>query len=893
MSTINPKLLLVGADSTFAAGLSPEAFVLTRAESLPTALERLKSESFDLILLDLAVSEEGGLSAFHQLQTSAGAVPMLVLGASAEDGVKAVSLGAQEALLKADLTETALAFAVCKVLARHARHPVYSQEGFLLKALMDNIPDSVYFKDVNSRFLMISRAKAQKHQLKSPEEALGKSDADFFTRPHAQKALADELEIMCTGKAIEAAEECLTWPDGRLTWSSTTKMPLRDPEGRIVGTFGVSRDITEQKQASRDLANERVILRLLMDSLPACVYLKDINARKTMANPMDVQNLGYQKESDVIGKTDFDCFPPEEAAAFYADDMRVIQTGEPILSREEKLTRPDGSVYWLMTSKVPLRDSEGRIIGLAGVGLDITAQKQALFDLANERKVLRHLVDSLPMGVYLKDTAARKTLANPVDLYNLGFTKESEVIGKTDFDSFPPEQAAAFYADDMRVLQTGEPLLNREEQLTRSDGTKAWVLTSKVPLRDTDGRITGLAGFGVDITERKRVEELQSQLRQAQKLESIGQLAGGVAHDFNNILAVIQLLAGLLKADKELQEKHRKHALEIEEAAERAANLTRQLLQFSRKQAMKQRSLNLTEVATSIYNMLQRILGGQIQMQFKFAPQALLVQADESMLEQVMMNLAVNARDAMPKGGLLVIETSAVEFDEVTAAQTPEGRPGEFACLSVSDTGCGIAPEVLPKIFEPFFTTKEVGKGSGLGLAAVFGIIREHNGWTKVYSEVGKGTSFRVYLPRVPELTVEKSLEPNKGLMRGGNETILLVEDDAAVRTTLRTTLVRLGYRVLEASAGAEALGIWKKHQAEISLLLTDLMMPGGMNGMDVARALTRENPKLKVIYASGYSVEIASQDQEVVLKDGVNFLPKPFDSRKLAQTLRKAFTDI
>jgi CheY-like chemotaxis protein len=328
------------------------------------------------------------------------------------------------------------------------------------------------------------------------------------------------------------------------------------------------------------------------------------------------------------------------------------------------------------------------------------------------------------------------------------------------------------------------------------------------------------------------------------------------------------------------------YACDIESAAQRAANLTRQLLLFGRKQSLQPRDLNLNEAITGIAKMLQRILGEQIHIQFKFASQPLMVHGDTGMLDQVLMNLAVNARDAMPKGGQLIVETTAVEIDEAKAAQTVQALPGSFVRVSVADTGCGIPPEILPRIFEPFFTTKDVGKGSGLGLATVFGIVQQHQGWINVYSEIGRGTTFRIYLPRLNKLPGNKVIRPSLAAIAGRNETILVVEDEPALRANVRSVLTRLGYRVLEASHGRAALEVWKQHSAEIQLVLTDMVMPGGMTGIDLASELLRQDPKLKVVFSSGYSADIASNDFPMV--EGLNFLSKPFEVQKLAQIIRQ-----
>ena len=397
--------------------------------------------------------------------------------------------------------------------------------------------------------------------------------------------------------------------------------------------------------------------------------------------------------------------------------------------------------------------------------------------------------------------------------------------------------------------------------------------------------------------ERQQIEE---QFRQSQKMEAVGQLASGVAHDFNNILGIILMQADLLKSEGNLSPAQMEFASEIGEATQRAAALTRQLLLFSRKEKMQTRELDLDKSINEMTKMLRRTLGANVELRFKFSMQSLFVHADPGMMDQVLMNLAVNARDAMPQGGKLIVETSAVELDELSLATFPLSRPGAFVCLSVSDTGTGIPPEILPKIFEPFFTTKDVGKGTGLGLATVFGIVQQHQGWVSVYSEVGHGTTFRIYLPRLAKNSDQKFVAPLIEATSGGDETILVVEDEPKLRASVINILTRLGYNVIEASDGASALEAWKKHRAQvllakkvwnqhrddIQLLLTDMVMPGGMTGKDLGEQLLKENPGLKVLYVSGYSPEIASKDFPLV--EGVNFLTKPFPAVKLAQIIRK-----
>jgi signal transduction histidine kinase len=403
------------------------------------------------------------------------------------------------------------------------------------------------------------------------------------------------------------------------------------------------------------------------------------------------------------------------------------------------------------------------------------------------------------------------------------------------------------------------------------------------PVRGNTGKYYGRIWVFHDITEQRKVE---AQLRQSQKMESIGQLAGGIAHDFNNILAAIMMQADLARTVKDTPEEVRKDLAVIEAAAQRAANLTRQLLLFSRQQVMQPRQLDLNEVVTSLTKLLQRLIREDVSLQLHLHSTPLLTYADVGMLDQVLMNLTINARDAMPKGGRLIIETAEKIIDAEQAAVNPETSPGRYVWLSVSDTGCGISPEVLPRIFEPFFTTKEVGEGTGLGLATVFGIVKQHHGWLKVYSETGKGTTFQVFLP-ASEASAEAQAElAAKPRPRGGSETILVAEDDNSVRMLTRVVLERNGYHVLEAADAVEAQRVWTEHHGRIALLLTDLVMPGGVDGRELAARLQTQRPGLKVIFTSGYSANFAGR--ELALNAGQTLVQKPCPPDQLLETVRK-----
>jgi signal transduction histidine kinase/FixJ family two-component response regulator len=404
--------------------------------------------------------------------------------------------------------------------------------------------------------------------------------------------------------------------------------------------------------------------------------------------------------------------------------------------------------------------------------------------------------------------------------------------------------------------------------------------------------LQALADHCAGALERIRTEEALRKaledLRQSQKLEAIGQLAGGIAHDFNNLLAVICGNADLARLEADGCGGKLNECLdEISAASKRAVSLTRQLLTFSRKQMMHLQPLDLDNVIRNLSKMLERIIGEDVALHCQYAAGLPLVQADIGMLEQALVNLVVNARDAMPDGGQLFISASRQTIDAAAALTSPTARPGDFICLTVQDSGAGIAPENIPHIFEPFFTTKEVGKGTGLGLATVYGIIQQHQGWVEVSSKLGSGTTFRMYLPALPAGFPVLGHTPKSGEAPRGKETVLVVEDEKSVRTVTRLQLERGGYRVLEASSGPEALKLWESAAAQVDLLLTDVIMPCGMNGRKLAESLREKKASLKIIFLSGYGGEILGESSDFLRQTNSYFLQKPCAPRDLLCAVR------
>jgi PAS domain S-box-containing protein len=457
--------------------------------------------------------------------------------------------------------------------------------------------------------------------------------------------------------------------------------------------------------------------------------------------------------------------------------------------------------------------------------------------------------------------------------------KREEMIGHTPAELClweKPEVANQWYEG----LVHQQLVRDQEAKIRNQAGALREVLVSLSPV--ALGGQPHVLLVAQDVSERALLER---QLRQAQKMEAIGQLAAGVAHDFNNILTVIQGHAGLMQQKLDSGSLQAKSVEQITRAAARAATLIRQLLMFSRKQVMQFRHLDLNETLGNAIKMLERLVGEHVQIEFQPQSPIPAIRADSSMVEQIAMNLAVNARDAMPNGGRLSIATSMETIRREPTPMDPERRDGEYICLTFRDTGMGMDTQVLSRIFEPFFTTKAVGKGTGLGLSTVFGIVRQHQGWLEVESKLSQGTTFRIYFPASQQAAEKTELVVDTAL-RSGRETILVAEDEETLREMVVQVLRIQGYTVLEAASGNHALEVWGQANRPIDLLLTDLVMPGGVMGSDLAERLSRQCPKLKVIYTSGYSPGMAGKD--VSLLEGRNFLPKPYSVGKLAQFVRE-----
>jgi len=514
---------------------------------------------------------------------------------------------------------------------------------------------------------------------------------------------------------------------------------------------------------------------------------------------------------------------------------------------------------------------------------DITERKAAEQALQQTRRDLEKAQAVGKVGSWISDIHGGGKLSWSAECCRVFGLTESTFDGTVDtFYKLvhPEDRAAVGAAADDALL--GKRPYEIEHRIVRPDGSIRWVREQAQVERDPAGKPLRMVGVVQDITDRRKLEE---QLRHAQKMEAVGTLAGGVAHDFNNILTAILMQLSVLRLNPSLNDEARKAVEDLEQGANRAANLTRQLLLFSRQSVMQTRLLDINVLVENLLKMLGRVLGEHIHLEWKPGPGICAVDGDSGMLEQVIMNLCVNARDAMPKGGRLAISTQLLNLTRADCSRNEQARPGQFVRLTVADTGCGMDEQILGRIFEPFFTTKDVGKGTGLGLATVHGIVQQHRGWVEVESKAGLGSTFRVYLPAL-EATAGTSPAPAMPEIRGGTETILLVEDEENLRTLVGHCLRQQGYSVLEGSTGAQALSIWEQQEGCIDLVLTDMVMPGGMTGLELAERLRERKRDVKIILTSGYSTELMHEGS--IQNNQVVFLPKPYEIRHLAGKVRE-----
>jgi PAS domain S-box-containing protein len=868
-----------------------------------------------------------------------------------------------------------------------------------LKQITDSIDDAIYSIDgTTAEFTYLSPVFERK---------LGYSLADIkamggrweFLKKVIQSDNLPQEDPIIAELQTRVVSESPTWEqwwkckDGSLLYLQDRSVPIYE-DGQLIRIDGVFRDITEWRISEDAKQRERILLRTLIDNIPYPIYVKDKEYRKVIANPADVYNVGLHSESEVLGKTDFDLFPKEVADEFFEHDRAVIQDGKSVLNKEEYFYGPDGKKRWLLTTKIPLLDENHNIVGLVGIGADITERKAIEEALRQSETELRTLFESMKDIILVLDKDGRFLKVSPTDdslLYRPG----SEIIGKKQIEIFPKEQAEYFlsiirktleggnaqnveYAIDIRgeekwraatvsvltkdsVLWVARDITDRklmEKEIEESEkkyrelvenalvgvyratmsgrmiyanramadmleydsarelmvmrsfdlfknddekdrfmqqlrnygrtdkSSEAEFVTKTGKVRNVllgaslDGEI--ISGMAKDITE---IRTLERQFAQTQKLEGLGNIAAGIAHDFNNILGVILGYADLLAQSAFDPRKFERGTQAIMKSAERGKSLVKQLLTFARKTETTFGSVRVNEIISEIQRLMEETFPKTIVVTTNLRDDLPVFSGDTNQIHQVLLNVCVNARDAMPKGGTLTISTDLIPLD-VLAPKFADATAKRYVQILLKDNGMGMDDEIRRRIFEPFFTTKEVGKGTGLGLSVVYGIMQSHRGFIDVVSTSGEGTTFAIYFP-VFEGTMEDdaiSVDQSTDDIPGGTDTVLIIEDEDLLRDLLRAMLESKGYEILSARDGQEGVQTYRNNRDRIALVLSDLGLPK-LSGEEVVSFVKQANPEAKVIIASGFidpNIRAGLEEAGVV-----DFIQKPYKAYDVLKTVR------
>jgi len=749
------------------------------------------------------------------------------------------------------------------------------------RSIFDGAADAIFLADPDTGNIVDANLGAERLLGWPRDEIIGMHQTQLHPPEKVGEYAEKFRSHVAQGQAIDFEAEVIR-KDGSVVPVLISASVIDLPEGRILqGRFT---DITERKRAEEALQEERDRLEMVTQGMGAGLAIISKDYQTVWANQVLKGIFG----DDVAGKTCYVTYNQRPNVCPDCGVREVFETGKSLVVHEQVGKDAAGNTIWSQIMASPIRDREGNIAAALELVVPITERKLAEEALRESNEKFRTLVETINDWVWEVDEKGIYTYASPRVRDVLGY-EPGEIIGKTAFDFMTAEEKARVGKLFAEFVSRQQPFTLLENVNLHKDGHPVTLESSGIPLFDRNGVFRGYRGSDRDISGRMKAEkglrERDEHIRQLQRLEAVGRLAGGVAHEFNNLLTIISGHSELMLERLGKLDPLRKGLEQIYQASDRAAALTRQLLAFSRKQMVEPKVLDLNQVVRNMEGMIRHLTGEDIHIVTALDPALGTVKADPGQIEQVIMNLVANSRDAMPQGGNLTIETENVYLDEGYASRHVAVQPGRYVMLAVSDTGCGMNEETKSHIFEPFFTTKEGEKGTGLGLSTIYGIVKQSGGNVWVYSELGQGTTFKTYLPRVDEPAEHPELITARPTQLQGSESILLVEDEDMVRQLVRSVLEMHGYTVLEAHQGGEALLICEQHQGPIHLMVTDVVMPQ-MSGPQLAERLAPLRPEMKVLYMSGYT------DNAIVhhgiLESGIAFIHKPFTSDGLARKVRE-----
>ncbi len=730
---------------------------------------------------------------------------------------------------------------------------------------------------LQGEFLKVNKALCQ--LLGYSEEELIRLNFQTVTHPDDLATDVGLVQDLIAGKADRyRMEKRYIHRDGHIVWVNLSVSVVRKSDGHASYFISQVQDITENKAIAARLQSESNLLRTILDNLPDYIYVHDRESRHVLNNRANLAALKAATHEETIGKSDFDFYPPELAEAYYKDDQQVMQSGQPLLNREEPCLGPNGEPRWQLTTKVPLQDAQGQVVGLIGIGRDITDQKRAQEQIRSQAAMLDQAHDAIILY----------SLENRVVFWNAGATrllgiKSEDAIGRPVEDIYSKEDLPPILDAMKATLEHG--FWHGELQVHNRAGQLVIMETHRTLIRNEAGEPLAHLSINADITEKKRIE---TQFLRAQRLESVGILAGGIAHDLNNVLAPILMSIALLKLKMPENEKVQKQLDQLAAYAQRGANLVKQVLTFGRGVENQRVLMQPKHIGREIEQIISDTFPKNIDFEFSISADLWPINGDPTQLHQTILNLCVNARDAMPSGGKLTLRMENRTLDSTYASMHQTASPGPHMAIVVSDTGSGIPAAIREKIFEPFFTTKEVGKGTGLGLSTTVAIVKSHGGFIDLQSEEGRGSTFTLYFPAssVPA-PVDAPDAAKRGLPLGENELVLIVDDEDLIREVARNTLERFGYRVLLAQNGTEAIALYALHRTDIAVVITDMAMPV-MDGPATILALRTINPDVRIIGSSGQGGTSLMKTGQTNAAGLTHFIAKPYTAETLLRTLAR-----
>jgi PAS domain S-box-containing protein len=739
------------------------------------------------------------------------------------------------------------------------------------ETIINSLPGMFYLFDGNGTFRLWNKNMERITEY-SAEEIASMKPLDFF-EDHVQPLIEERIkEAFLTGEASVEAPLISKSGKNRDYYFTGHLLSIND-EHLIVGT---GTDITELKQAEKTLIEREERLQTIIDTEPECVKVLAPDGTIVEMNASGLAMIEADSIDQAAGKSSYDIVVPEHRDKFIELTKRVCSGQKGSL--EFEIVGLKGTRRWLNTHAVPLRDSDNKILGLLGVTRDITKQKHAEEALRQSEEKFSKSFRSSPTLMSITTVKEGRFIeVNDAFLEASGYSRK-ELVGNTS-EKLGLWVNPAERDEAIDILQKEGIVRNREIRIQPRSAEVLSVLWSAEKIEIEDNPC--ILAVALDITERKKLE---NQLLHAQKMEAVGQLAGGIAHDFNNIITAIISYGYLAKSKLKDEDPFNESIDKILSLTNRAAQITQGLLAFSRKQYVESVPVKLNEILRNVEKILVNFIGEDIELQVNLTEEDPVIKADRARIEQALLNLATNARDAMPEGGLLKITTELFEMNDIFVKTHGFGKPGTYALLTVTDTGEGMDEETRQKIFEPFFTTKEVGKGTGLGLATTYGIIKQHNGYINVYSEPGSGATFKIHLPEI-KTAAEEEMPLEKKSMQGRNETILLAEDESSVRDSIKNILEEFGYQVITALNGKDAVSKYMYNKKIINLIILDVVMPE-MNGKEAYEEIRKASPDVKAIFTSGYTSDI--MQRKGFLDNGLTFISKPIQPENLLSKIRE-----